>query len=444
MSEQLGSIVPPHSVEAEASVLGAMLLDRDAIALVIQQLDGDCFYREDHQRIFDAIIHLYEEHHAVDMLLLQEELKSNGAQVDIDYLASLVEAVPSAAHVEHYAQIVRQKAYLRRLINTCNETLRESYDPTSDADLVLDRAEARVFDVTRRRSGGEPRLLGDVLKTVFDQIDSQERGRLTGLGTLYRDLDDLTSGLHKSELIVVAGRPSIGKTTFALNIARNIAIEQNIPVGIFSMEMAADQIARNVLCAHARVSLQKMRRGFLSKEEINKLILAADKLSQAPFYIDDVPSLSSLELRAKARRLKAQYDIQLLVVDYLQLMQARRGREPENRQQEISQISRDLKALARELEVPLIAVSQLSRAVESREGNKPRLSDLRESGSIEQDADLVVFLYREDYYNPERRKGEVSVADVIVAKQRNGPTDNIQLAFLADHLRFENLTKEKT
>jgi len=442
MAEDSITLVPPHNPEAEASVLGSMLLDRDAIGQVVQILEPDAFYQADHRKIFQAIVKLYDQHQAVDIVLLREELQSDGDNgTDVDRLATLVEAVPSAANAEHYARIVRDKALVRKLITACNHTLRQCYDGTAEADLLMDQAEQHLFEITKRREGRESQALGDVLKSVFDLIDTQQPGRLTGISSGFYELDDLTSGLHNSELIIVAGRPSIGKTTFAMNVARHISVDLGLPVAMFSLEMSAEQLGQNILCSHARVPLQKLRRGYLNKEEIKKLVLAADNLSQAPFYIDDSPGLSALELRAKARRLKAAYDVRMVVVDYLQLMEGRSTRRQENRQQEISEISRGLKALARELEVPVIAVSQLSRAVEAREGNRPRLSDLRESGSIEQDADVVMLLYREDYYNRDQQTGE---AELNVAKQRNGPTKPIPLVFLGELLRFENSTKERS
>jgi len=440
MAEELIALVPPHSIEAEACVLGSMLLDREAITQVVQLLDKESFYRADHQRIFDAIISLYDANQAVDIVLLREELQKDGsADIDVDLLASLVESVPSAANAEYYSRIVQQKALVRKLITSCNSTVRQCYETGVDADVLLDHAEQSLFEVTKRRGGRESAKLGEILKSVFDMIDNMEENRLTGRSTKYSELDNLTSGLHDSELIIIAGRPSMGKTTFALNLLLNVSIEEKVPVALFSLEMAAEQIVQNILCSYSRVSMQKMRRGFLNKEERTRLVQGAAKLNDIPIYVDDSPGLSILELRAKARRMKSQFDIQMLVIDYLQLMEGRQSRNSENRQQEISDISRGLKSLARELEIPVIALSQLSRAVESREGNKPRMSDLRESGSIEQDADVIMLLYREDYYNPDRREGE---ADIIIAKQRNGPTGTVTFAFLGEYLRFETYARE--
>ena len=435
--DRLAARVPPHNLEAEACVLGCMLLDRDVVADALQHLDPDSFYNTDHRRIFEILVGLYDRGSAIDPVVVREEISKRGLDEqlgDVEFLTSLTDAVPSAAHAEHYARIVRDKAIQRRIIHVCSVVMKESYDDQDDSEALLDRAEQRFFEITQRRGEHDPVVIGDVLKHTFELIDNMRENRLTGLDSGFYHLNDHTSGLHPSELIVLAGRPSMGKTTFALSILRHMAVENKQAAALFSLEMTADQIAQNLLCNHARVSMQKLRRGFLNKEEVRRLMLAAGTLSEAQIHIDESPSLTLMELRAKARRLKMKHDIQIICVDYLQLMETRTA---ENRQQEIATISRGLKSLARELNVPVIAISQLSRAAEQREGHKPRLSDLRESGSIEQDADVVLLLYREEYYSDGTRPGE---ADVIIAKQRNGPTGEFAVAFLGEFLRFENLS----
>lgn len=427
---------PPVSEDAEISVLGSMLLDNDAIDLVVQIIDKNSFYKKAHKELFQAIVDLYDKGHAVDLVILKEELERRSILEDvggITYLMEIEESVPLAANVEYYAKIVREKGVKRNLIETAMKIQQEAYMDSIDSDTLLDKSERSIFEITQKKYLSKSSRLYDILKETFDRIDDlhDRKDRLTGLSTGFYDLDDTTCGLQASELIIVAARPSMGKTSLALNILEHVGVKEGKASVLFSLEMSAQQIAQNMLCSHVKIDAYKMRRGLLKDTEWSKLTMAMGALSNAPIFIDDTPGLSILELRAKARRLKAQDDIQLIIVDYLQLLEAPQA---ESRQQEISFISRSLKSLARELEVPVIAVSQLNRSVESREGHKPRMSDLRESGSIEQDADVIILLHRDDYYNPEKNTGE---AEVNIAKQRNGPTGTIKLTFLSHYMRFE-------
>lgn len=429
---------PPQNIEAEVGVLGSMLLDNDAVNLAVQMLRKDSFYKTPHQELFQTIVDLYDRDRAVDLVILKEELKKRSLLEKvggIEYLMELEESVPTAANIEYYARIVQEKAVKRSLIDAAVRIQKDSYEETYDSDALLDKAESLVFEIGQKKASAPSAKLCDLLKTTFDQIEKyhDKKNKLTGLSTGYADLDDITCGLQPSELIVVAGRPSMGKTSLALNILQHAGIIENKPAVLFSLEMSANQVAQNMLCSHAKVNAHSMRRGFLKDHEWSQLSLAMGALSEGAIFIDDTPGLSILELKAKARRLKSHHDIQLIVIDYMQLMEAPKA---ESRQQEISVISRGLKSLARELGIPIIAVSQLNRSVESREGNKPRMSDLRESGSIEQDADVIMLLYREEYYDPQKNPG---VAEVIIAKQRNGPVGNVSLTFLKEFMRFESL-----
>jgi len=423
------------------AVLGSMLLDHEAIAQAIELLDDASFYKDANRKIYSAIVKLYDERKAVDIITLIEELKKTNSLDDAGgppYITSLASAVPTAANLVHYANIVKEKTLLRNLISSATQIVSECYDTAQDADAVLDKAEQSIFDVCTKKFETRFSPLKEVIKDSIEMIDNlyQRKENITGLATGFRDLDIKTAGLQASDFIVIAGRPSMGKSALVLCMAEHIGVVEKSPVAFFSLEMAKEQLVQRMLCSHARVDAHKVRTGFLSQADWPRLVSAAGKLSEAPIYIDDSPSITVLELRAKARRLKAQFDIKLIVLDYLQLMQG--PPRAESRQQEISEISRSLKALARELSVPLIAISQLSRAVEQRADHRPQLSDLRESGAIEQDADLVLLLLREEYYNPtEENKG---LADLIIAKQRNGPVGNLKLAFLGEYMRFENLT----
>jgi replicative DNA helicase len=434
--------IPPQSNEAEVAVLGSMMLDRDAITTAIEMLKAPHFYKESHRKIFSVVLKLFDENKAVDLVTVVDELKREGSLDEVGgpaYITSLASAVPTAANIVHYAKIVKEKMILRNLINASTQIAQDCYDMSQDADRLLDKAEQLIFDVTSKKVESRFSHLREVIKGSIETIDNlyQRKENITGLATGFRELDLRTAGLQKSDLIVVAGRPSMGKSALASCIVEHAGVVEKQPVAFFSLEMSKEQLVQRMLCSHARVDAHKVRTGFLSQSDWPRLVSAAGKLSEAPIYIDDSPGISVLELRAKARRLKAQHDIKLIVLDYLQLMQG--PANADSRQQEISEISRSLKALARELSVPLIAISQLSRAVEQRSDRRPQLSDLRESGAIEQDADLVVLLLREEYYNPtDENKG---IAEVIIAKQRNGPVGSLKLAFLGEYMRFENLAE---
>jgi len=436
--------IPPQSNEAEVAVLGAMLLDKEAIGEAIEFLDETSFYREAHGRIYSTIVNLYDKNKAIDIVTLVEELKRNDLLEEIGgaaYITSITSSIPTSANIEHYAKIVREKAILRNLISTATQIVSESYDNASRVDDLLDKAERMIFDISQKKVEAKVAPIKDVIKQSIETIDNlyQRKEHITGVATGYHNFDVKTAGLQRSDLIIIAGRPSMGKSAFVSCITEHVGIMEKVPIAFFSLEMSKEQLVQRMLCSHAHVDSHKVRTGFLSQSDWPRLVSAAGKLSESPIYIDDTPSISALELRAKARRLKAQYNIGMIIVDYLQLMQGRSGSD--SRQQEISEISRSLKALARELSVPLIAVSQLSRAVEQRSDHRPQLSDLRESGAIEQDADLVVLLLREEYYNPtDENKGK---ADIIIAKQRNGPVGTVKLAFINEHTRFEDLAEEE-
>ncbi|MBI3306511.1 MAG: replicative DNA helicase [Candidatus Omnitrophica bacterium] len=431
--------IPPQSREAEMSVLGAMLFEEEALAKGIEILRPAFFYEENHRKIFVCMQSLFDQNKPVDVVTVSEQLrKSNQLQEagGVSYLTQLTAMVPTAAHMEHYAKIVKEKAVLRGLIQTATQIVQQSFDPTDEVNHLLDRAEQMIFDLSQYQIEGKFTALRDVIHDTMETIDSlyQRKEHITGLATGFHDFDIKTAGLQPSDLIIVAGRPSMGKSAFVSGLCEHIGVILKKPLAFFSLEMSKEQLVQRMLCSHARVDAQKVRTGYLSHQDWPKLTSAAGKLSEAPIFIDDTPGQTVLEVRAKARRLKMQHQIELVVVDYLQLMQGLG--KAESRQQEISEISRSLKALARELRVPVIAVSQLSRAVESRTGNKPQLSDLRESGAIEQDADVVVFLFREEYYNPTEENR--NKAEAIISKQRNGPTGSIDLVFLKEWTRFDN------
>ncbi len=431
--------VPPQSRDAEMSVLGAMMFEEAAFIKALEVLRAEYFYNENHRKIFAAMVALFQQSKPIDLLTVSEELRKHNQLEEtggVSYLTQLTTSVPTAAHIEHYAKIVKEKAILRDLIQSSTQIVQRCFESDTEARQALDQAEKMIFEISQQRIEGRPVQLKDIIEHSMETIDRlyQHKHHVTGLETGYHEFDVKTAGLQPSDLIIVAGRPSMGKSAFAAGICEHAAIDLKKPSVFFSLEMSKEQLVQRMLCSHARVDAQKVRTGYLSHEHWPKLTSAAGKLSEAPLFIDDTPGQTVLEVRAKARRLKMQHDIQLIVIDYLQLMQGV-GRA-ESRQQEISEISRSLKALARELRVPVIAVSQLSRAVESRTGNRPQLSDLRESGAIEQDADVVVFLFREEYYNPTEENR--NRAEAIIAKQRNGPIGNVDLLFLKDWTRFEN------
>jgi replicative DNA helicase len=406
------------------------------------------FYRDAHRKIFDAILALFERNEPIDLLTVSEILRRRNQLEDIGgstYLATLLEAVPTAANIRHHARMVRETAILRGLINAATEVIAECYEHTEDVEELLDRAERMIFEISEQRVNAAFANLKDLLKDSIRYTEQlYERHELiTGLPTGFRDFDQLTAGLQPSDLIIIAARPSMGKTAFALNIARNVGMRMRQPreaVAVFSLEMSKEQLALRMLCSEGRIDSSRLRRGYLDKSEWGRLVNAANDLSDTPIFIDDSPGLSVLDLRAKSRRLQSEHGLSLIIIDYLQLLRGR-GRV-ESRQQEISEISRSLKALAKELKVPVIALSQLSRAVEQRGDRKPQLADLRESGAIEQDADVIGFIYRDEMYDKESK--DKGIAKLTIGKQRNGPTGEIELAFLREYARFENLDKSRT
>ncbi|MFC1660708.1 replicative DNA helicase [Gemmatimonadota bacterium] len=441
---------PPFSPEAEVSVLGGMLIDRDAVARAVEVVRDDMFYREAHRRLFRAMTRLFERGDVIDVITLSEELKTLGeleAAGGLPYLAELLDAVPTAANIEYHAKIVREKALLRHLIEAASRIIRDVYDQGErSVEEVLDEAEQRVFQVSQSHERGGFVWIKEILWPTFEHIErlQESKSGITGVPTGFSDIDRMTTGLQNGDLCIVAARPSMGKTSLILNIAQNAAIEHKTPVAIFSLEMSKEQLVQRFLCAEGRVDSQRLRRGLLSADEYQRLAAAAGHLNTAPLWIDDSPGNTVLEMRAKARRLKAETDLGLLVVDYMQLMSGH-GRT-ESRVQEVSEISRGLKALARELEIPVVALSQLSRAPEQRTDRRPQLSDLRESGSIEQDADVVMFLYRAEYYLGPMDKDGNSLegkAELTIAKQRNGPTGTVNLFFHKAYTRFDSVTAQE-
>jgi replicative DNA helicase len=440
--------IPPQSLEAEASVLGALLLDKDAIVKVADFLEAPAFYKQANALIYEAIVELFEAREPIDVLSVSEKLRNKGTLETIGgtaMLTDLVNGVPSAAHVQHYGKIVQQKATLRRLISAANEITEMSYRQTEDVVSLLDQAEQKLFQVSQQQLKQNFVPLRSVLTETFERIDElhRNRGSLRGVATGFADLDQLLAGLQRSNLVVLAARPSMGKTTFALDIVRHIAVTLKQAVGFFSLEMSRDELVDRLLASQAQIGLWKLRTGRLAENEhsndFERLNEAMGILSEAPLFIDDSASTSVMELRTKARRLHTEHKLSLIVVDYLQLME---GRQTENRVQEVSEISRALKSIARELNVPVLALSQLSRAVENRDSKIPQLSDLRESGSIEQDADVVMFIYREQMYKQDTKRK--NLAEIHVRKHRNGPTGQIELFFNDQQVRFQNLAKRPT
>ncbi len=443
--------VPPQAVSVEQSVLGAMLIEREAIPRAIEILREDSFYSSKHRQIFSAILSLFERSNPVDLITLTEELKRRGELDEVGgtyYLTELTTSVASAANVEYHARIIAEKALLRNMIETMTMLIGRAYDPSADAFELLDEAEGEVFKISDANLRKPASSMNDILKETLARLESihGRTGGITGVPSGFTRLDEMTGGWQPSDLIIIAARPSMGKTAFSLAVARNAALHPEHPAGVayFSLEMSAQQLAQRLLTSEARVDAQAARTGRMSDDDWPRLARAAGRLSAAPIYIDDTPGLSVLELRAKCRRLKAEHNIGLVIVDYLQLMHGSGGGKNTNREQEIAQISRSLKGLAKELNVPVIALSQLSRAVETRGGDKrPQLSDLRESGSIEQDADVVAFIYRAERYGitvDENGNSTEGIAEIIIGKQRNGPIGEVQLAFVHQHARFENLT----
>ncbi len=418
------------------------MLDNEALNRVLEVMGEGDFYREAHRKIFSAMLDLYERSEPADLITLAEALKKRDALEQIggiEYLNSLVNSVGTAANISYYAKIVKEKSILRKLINRATEIISRVYGVSGDVDDFLDQAERSIFEISEDRIRASFYPLKDIIKSSFKTIERlyEKRQLITGVPTGFAKLDELTSGLQASDLIIVAGRPSMGKTAFALNIAQHAAIEGAVPSAIFSLEMAKEQLALRMLCSEAKVDAHRLRGGFLSESDWPKLTRAAGSLSEAPIFIDDTPGITALEMRAKSRRLKAEHNLGLVVVDYLQLMRGRA--DSDNREQEISDISRSLKALAKELSVPVIALSQLNRRVEERGDRRPQLADLRESGAIEQDADVIIFLYRDEVYNKSEDNPNKGKAEIIIGKQRNGPTDKFDLAFLDKYTCFENI-----
>jgi len=443
IEEQVEQRVPPQNVEAEQAVLGAILIEEDALNTVSEMLQTEDFYRKTHQMIFEAILKTADNGDPVDLVTVTAALQNEG-QIDdvggVAYLAHLANAVPTAANVEYYATLVREKSVLRRLINTATKIASTGYETGVDVEDMLGDAEKRILEISQQGSLGKGFTpIKDVLLGTFERIEFlfNNKGNVTGIPSGYPDLDKMTNGFNRSDLIILAARPAVGKTAFALNIAQNIAVRARETVAIFSLEMGAEQLVQRMLCAEANIDAGKMRSGFLDEDDWPKLTMAVGTLSEAPIFIDDTPGITVQDIRAKCRRLKAEHGIGLIMIDYLQLIQGRG--KGDNRQQEVSEISRTLKLIARELNVPVIALSQLSRSVESRQDKRPMMSDLRESGSIEQDADIVSFLYRDDYYNPESERK--NIVEFIIAKQRSGPTGTVELVFLKNFNKFVSLER---
>ncbi len=434
--------LPPQNIEAEQSVLGAILIDNDAMNKVLEILGEKDFYRETHRLIFFSMIELYEKNHPIDLVTLTDHLRSRGeleAVGGATYLASLVNAIPTSANVRHHSRIVHEKALLRNLIEASTEILSQGYEGTRDVDDLLDYAEQRIFSLSERKIRPSFFHIREIIKDSFETIERlyEKKEMITGVPSGFIDVDERTSGFQPGDLIIVAGRPSMGKTSFCLCVAQHLGTELREPVAVFSLEMSKMQLVLRMLCSEARVDAHKLRSGFIGRADWAKLTTAAGRLAEAPVFIDDTPAISVLEMRAKARRLKAEHGLKMIIVDYLQLMRGRRNAD--TREQEISEISRSLKSLAKELDIPVIALSQLNRAVESRGDKRPLLADLRESGAIEQDADVIIFIYRDElYHKTEENAGR---AEINIGKQRNGPTGIVKLAFIDKYTRFENLEK---
>ncbi len=435
--------IPPQDIEAEQAVIGSMLTDVEAVNVAIESLKTEDFYREDHKLIYEAITHIYNRAEPIDIITLKAELTTMGkfeAVGGLEYLASLPDKVPTTTNVSRYVKIVEDKSMLRNLIKTADEIKESGYDEQEAIEDIMDNAERSIFNIMEKKNAKGYTSIKDILVESFNQLEElyNRKEYITGVPSGFTDLDRRTAGFHGSELILIAARPAMGKTAFALNIATHAAVRGNIPVAVFSLEMSKEQLGNRILCSEALVDSNKIRTGELNEEEWGKLAQTSGELSNAKIFVDDTPGLNVMEIRARSRKLKLEKGIGLIVIDYLQLItgNARRGG---SREQEIAEISRSLKILAKELEVPVIALSQLSRAVEARPDHRPMLSDLRESGSIEQDADIVMFIYRDDYYNEDSEKK--GIAEVIIAKQRSGSTGTVELAWLPSYTKFANLER---
>lgn len=427
----------PHNLEAEVGVLGTMLVEEDTVGEIVPLLDKSHFFSSAHQIIFEVIAYLFDNNQVIGPISVQEELIKRGVAEQVgghNYLVSLMETVFSGSNAVHYAHIVREKGIMRQLIQVANKIGEEAKSGRLDLDTLLDHSEKLVFEITQKKISSEPCHVNRLLVDILADIEKGAYGVCDGVPSGYADLDKMIAGLQNSCLIIVAGRPSMGKTSFALNVASHAAVNVQTGVLIFSLEMSKEQLAQNLLCSRAGISPHKIRSGEIEHEDYKRITEEIGCLGNAPVYIDDSPALSLRELRAKARRLKSRYNVGLIVVDYIQLIEGSGDKRSENRQQEISQISRGLKGLARELNIPVIALSQLNRSVDARDDHRPRMSDLRESGALEQDADLILFLYRDEYYNKESPKQ--GIAEVIVAKHRNGPVGSVELAFIKEYMRF--------
>ncbi|WP_276838241.1 replicative DNA helicase [Anaerovibrio lipolyticus] len=437
--------VPPQNIDAEQAVLGAMLIKKEAIAEVSQILRPEDFYRDAHKIVYEAMLTLFNKNEPADIVTVSDYLNNENLMEKVGgvtFITALANTVPTAANVTYHAKIVREKSDLRHLINTATDIAGMAYESSDDVADVIDKSEKMIMEVANRQNVSAFTPMRDIVMETFDKINVlyESKGGLTGIPCGFTDLDKLTSGLQASDLILVAARPSMGKTAFTLNIGAHVALKEHKNVAFFSLEMSKQQLVQRMLCSEGGIDSQKLRKGELDKTDWSKLVNVANKVAEAPLYIDDTAGITVMELRSKARRLKAEKGLDLIIIDYLQLMQGRTGKgATDNRQQEISEISRSLKAVARELNVPVIALSQLSRSVESRQIKRPMLSDLRESGSLEQDADIVMFLYREDYYDPETVNKNIT--EVIVAKHRNGPVDTVKMFFKKEFTRFNDLSK---
>lgn len=436
--------VPPHDVEAEQAIIGSMLTDKDAVISAIEVLKEEDFYREDNRAIYTAIVNLYNRAEPIDIITVKAELESMGKfeQVGgLEYLAELPEKVPTTANASKYIKIVEEKSELRTLIKAANEIIESGYDPTEDVEDIMEGAEKKIFNIMQKKNQKGYTPIKDVLVDSFTLLEElyNRKQHITGVPSGFSELDYKTAGFHSSDLILIAARPAMGKSAFALNIATNAAVKSNVPVVIFSLEMSKEQMVNRILCSEAMVDSNKVRTGKLEEDDWAKLAGAIGPLSEAEIYIDDTPGISVTEIRAKCRKLKLEKNIGMVVIDYLQLVQGSNNRKNGSREQEISEISRSLKILAKEIGVPVIALSQLSRAVEQRPDHRPMLSDLRESGAIEQDADIVMFLYRDDYYNQDSDKKDI--AEVILAKHRGGSTGTVELLWLGSYTKFVNLEK---
>jgi replicative DNA helicase len=439
--------LPPQNIEAEQSILGGILIENDSINKVMEILGEDDFYRDAHRKIFNALVNLSEKDEPADLITVTHELRKTNHLDSVggaSYIASLIDSVPTAANIEYYAKIVKEKATLRKLIQASTEIITQSYQDRGDVEAFLDEAEHAIFQISENKVKPSFYSIRDIVKSSFKTLEKlyEKRELITGVPSGFKELDQRTAGFQPSDLIIVAGRPSMGKTALCLNVAQYAAIEKKVPIAIFSLEMSKEQLVIRMLCSEASVEGTRLRTGFLNESDWPKLTLAAGGLSEAPIYIDDTPALTVLELRAKARRLKGERGLGLIIIDYLQLMRGRM--KVESRQQEISEISRSLKALAKELNIPVIAVSQLSRRTEERQGMRPQLSDLRESGAIEQDADLILFIYRDEVYNRAEDNPNRGKAEVIIGKQRNGPTGKVEMAYLDKFTTFKELYKGDT